>query len=159
MPNPITNLRKIHRAYGVTAVNDDDTTTRAVARFPSRRWGVVSLGLLLGHGKLARKWAYHVAATTYPPERPSAIRHAHQAGLEAMAKPPSRTAMALAVLALLVAGGLRVYSAYEHPAPKPANPASVIHRGGPWMGPLEHCHGTGVYTTHDGRCVAVTTNR
>lgn len=155
----IGRLRKIRRAYGVAASNDDTTVTRIVARFPSRRWGVVSLGLLLGHGKLARKWANHVARTAYPPQRPSAVRHAHQAGLEAMAKPPGRLAMGLAVLALLVAGGLRVWHAYEAPAPKPENPASVIHRGGPWMGPLERCHGTGVYTTHDGRCVVVAADR
>lgn len=159
MPHPITNARKIRRTYGLAAFHADTTVTRTVARFPSRRWCAVSTGLMLGHGRLARRWANHMARTTYPAVRPSAVRSAHQAGLEALTKPPSRLAMGLALLALIVAIGARIAVMIQAPAPKPAgtNPATVIHRGGPWMGPLEHCHGTGVYTDHTGRCVVVPT--
>jgi hypothetical protein len=150
------SIRKIRRAYGLAAFHKDTTVTRAVARFPSRRWWAVSTGLLLGHGKLGNRWAIHLATTTYRPPGPSALRQAHQAGLEALGKPPGRIAMALAVLALVVACGLRVYWAWPGAtAPKAQNPASVVHLGGSWMDPLARCSGTGVYTSPQGRCVVI----
>lgn len=167
MLTAITRLRKIRRSYILGVVHEGDTETTRAASFPSRRW--LSASILLGlpttrlGTKLALRLAWGIPVKVVKPAkapRPSAVREAHHAGMDAMWRPPSRRAMALAVLALLVAVGWRIWTAVETPAPKPArtNPASLVHQGR-WVGPMEGCHGTGVYTNHTGRCVVVTATR
>lgn len=157
MTNTITRLRKIRRAYTLETVHHDDTKTHTLARFPSRRWWASTVLLALPHGKLSLRlglwlaWRQRVVFTSPPkPPRPSALRSAHQAGLESLTKPPSRTAMIVAVILLLAAIGWRIYQAWP-PAPKPApaNPAAVV-----WHA-MARCSGTGVYTRPDGTCVIV----
>ena len=166
MLTAITRLRKIRRSYILGVTHGDDTETTRAASFPSRRW--LSATILLGlpttrlGTKLALRlaWGIPVKVVKPPkPPRPPAVREAHQAGLGAL-RTPSRRAMVLAFTFLALAIGWRIYAAVSAPAPKPAgtNPASLVHQGR-WVGPLEGCHGTGVYTDHTGRCVIVAATR
>lgn len=78
-------------------------------------------------------------------------------------KVPTPLTLFLILLAALVAIALSlaVTVSWASPAPKPSNPASVIHEGGSWVDVLQRnmatssCSGTGVWTRPDGTCVTV----